>query len=170
MQSEMFELENAEERIFEVFADKQLRLENEVTELEEALKNKKMELRKFQTKDFIDLMSEYNFNSVTLNGYKIEIDNKLYVNEGGANADKIIAFLYNHGAADMLHESVIIENAVKDDLLIFKNLGYDATMRSKFNIASLKAFIGHLRYSGENVDLASLGIYEEIKTIIKKVK
>ncbi|HSH65319.1 MAG TPA: hypothetical protein VLB84_05835 [Bacteroidia bacterium] len=165
-ESDFEDISNNNDRL-KLLSAKQIALESKVQILEEKLKKAKSELLEFQTKTFPAFLDELgtDIDKIETEEFKIVRKTDIYVNESGTNRKRIADFLESHGASDLLKESIIIDDGNMQDIEEgLELLSIDYRKDSKFNVASVKAYIKSLRASGENINLSDLGMFEQIKT------
>jgi len=109
-------------------------------------------------------------------GYEVTVKKGLSVSVAGEKKEPAIAWLAEHGFADIVTLDVLVafglgqteEASSLSDVLV--NAGLSPLIKRDVNTARLKALIAEQLEKGGEVDLDTLGAYEYRKSVIKPPK
>jgi hypothetical protein len=156
-------------------AARQLKLEQELTDLEDQLKIKKEELTKVSEKDLPEALAECGLSEVKLlDGSKVTVKPYYQANPPKEKYDEAMSWLRDHGHGDLIKNDVIVsfgkgedQNAEEFKTFLSDN-GTSYTDKTGVHPMTFKAFVREQVETGQNLPFDLLGIYIGQKTSIKK--
>ena len=156
-------------------ANKQLNLEKELKDLEEAIKVKKEELRLVAEQELPDAMQTAGLTEIILSsGEKITIGDYYGAHISKANQQQAYQWLVDNGHEGIIKNEVSLkfgrdESAIVDEtVLALKSRGLSPEVKQSIHPSTLKAFVKEQLTTGNDVPTEPFGIYIGTKAIIKK--
>lgn len=156
-------------------AAKQLKLEQELTELEDQLKLKKEELTQVSEKDLPEALAECGLSEIKLlDGSKVTVKPYYQANPPKEKYEEAMAWLRTHGHGDLIKNDVTVSfgkgedtNAAEFKLHLIES-GTSFTDKTGVHPMTFKAFVREQVETGQNLPFDLLGVYIGQKTSIKK--
>jgi len=157
-------------------ANKQLKLEREVSELDEMLKSAKERLRAVQEHDLPDALSEAGVSEIRLSdGSHVKAEPFTNAHISKANTEKAHRWLIENGFSDIIKREVTASFGKGDknydiarEALLAK--GLHPQTRESVHHATLKAFAKEQIEKGTDIPTDLFGLYSGFKTKIAKKK
>ena len=148
--------------------------EQEVENLEDALKAAKIRLRQVQEKDLPDAILECGVTEFKLlNGAKITVKKFYQGKIAPEYADDAFSWLKDHGHDDIIKNEVALSFGKGEDedavevMQLLKDAGYSPSNKKGVHPMTLKAFIKEMIEAGEPLPLETFGVYIGNKATIK---
>ena len=170
-------LTDDELQIVSTLSHKQLELEDEVTRLEELLKDTKKQLDFVRQVELPNALAEIGLSSITLtNGAKIEVKQKYYASIPVESRAEAFAWLQDHSYDSIIKNVVKCEfgkgenDSAKEAMRELISLGLRPVNDKSVHPMTLKSFIKDLLERGEEfpMDLFGAGVVNESKVVFPK--
>jgi len=156
-------------------AARQLKLEQELTDLEDQLKAKKEELTQVSEKDLPEALAECGLSEIKLlDGSKVTVKPYYQASPPKEKYDEAMAWLRDHGHGDLIKNDVTVSFGKGEDSSAaeFKahlvEVGTSFTDKTGVHPMTFKAFVREQVETGQNLPFDLLGIYIGQKASIKK--
>jgi hypothetical protein len=156
-------------------AARQLKLEQELTDLEDQLKAKKEELTQVSEKDLPEALAECGLSEVKLlDGSKVTVKPYYQASPPKEKYEEAMSWLRDHGHGDLIKNDVIVSFGKGEDAnaLDFKaqliEAGTSYIDKTGVHPMTFKAFVREQVETGQNLPFDLLGVYIGQKTSIKK--
>lgn len=129
-------------------AAKQVKLETELKQLEEELKEKGKELNDVRDRDLPNAMAEVGLEEVKLkSGHKISIKSEIYASISAERTDKAYAWLRGNDFGSLIKNQIIAEFGKGEDerateaAMLLAEHGFAPTHKESVHPMTLKAFL-----------------------------
>ena len=156
-------------------AIKQLKLANELAELEGAVKAKKEELRLTTEQELPDAMQQAGLTEIVLSsGEKISISEFYSAHISKANQEQAYQWLISNGHEGLIKNEVMIKfgrgetGIVNETVSNLKARGLSPEVRQSVHPSTLKAFVREQLTSGNDIPTEPFGIYIGTRATIKR--
>ena len=156
-------------------AIKQLKLANELAELEGAVKAKKEELRLTTEQELPDAMQQAGLTEIVLSsGEKISISEFYSAHISKANQEQAYQWLISNGHEGLIKNEVMLKfgrgesGIVNDTVSNLKARGLSPEVRQSVHPSTLKAFVREQLTSGNDIPTEPFGIYIGTRATIKR--
>lgn len=156
-------------------AARQLKLEQELTDLEDQLKAKKEELTQVSEKDLPEALAECGLSEIKLlDGSKVTVKPYYQASPPKEKYEEAMAWLRTHGHGDLIKNDVTVSFGKGEDTNAaeFKTqliqAGTSFTDKTGVHPMTFKAFVREQVETGQNLPFDLLGVYIGQKTSIKK--
>lgn len=157
-----------------VLATRQLNLEGDIKEMEEALKKLGEDLRRVQEVDLPNAMAEAGMKAFTLNnGAKITIKDDVAVSIPKDQKHEAYQWLRDNGFGDVIKHNVVVEFGKEDDEAAIRLMQYcekqgkRAEDQQSVHAQTLKALVKEQLANGKEIPLDLFGAYPYSKAVIK---
>lgn len=157
------------------WAEKQLKLEVEVTEAEEKLADLKKELKDIVEQKVPDAMRECNLSEIKLsNGTKISIQQYYSARIGKEKEEQAFAWLQESGNEDIIKNVVSLQFGRGEDdsaayvMANLSNQGYSPSSKRWVEPMTLKAFVREQVENGVDLPFETFNVYIGQKSKITK--
>lgn len=168
------EATDGEVRRIAELANKQLDLQRSVSDLEEALKAKKEELRVVQEHDLPDALAEAGVSEIRLaDGSRVKAEPFVTAHITKAKAEEAHAWLVDNGFGDIIKREVTAKFGKGDDNFIvaveaLQAKGIDIDTKEAVHHMTLKAFAKEQMEQGTDIPVDLFGLYSGFKATIAK--
>ena len=156
-------------------AIKQLKLANELAELEGAVKAKKEELRLTTEQELPDAMQQAGLTEIVLSsGEKISISEFYSAHISKANQEQAYQWLISNGHEGLIKNEVMLKfgrgesGIVNETVSNLKARGLSPEVRQSVHPSTLKAFVREQLTSGNDIPTEPFGIYLGTRATIKR--
>ena len=156
-------------------AIKQLKLANEIAELEGAVKAKKEELRLTTEQELPDAMQQAGLTEIVLSsGEKISISEFYSAHISKANQEQAYQWLISNGHEGLIKNEVMLKfgrgesGIVNETVSNLKARGLSPEVRQSVHPSTLKAFVREQLTSGNDIPTEPFGIYIGTRATIKR--
>jgi hypothetical protein len=156
-------------------AIKQLKLANELAELEGAVKAKKEELRLTTEQELPDAMQQAGLTEIVLSsGEKISISEFYSAHISKANQEQAYQWLISNGHEGLIKNEVMLKfgrgesGIVNETVSNLKARGLSPEVRQSVHPSTLKAFVREQLTSGNDIPTEPFGIYIGTRATIKR--
>jgi|TARA_R100001594_G_scaffold102260_1_gene136877 hypothetical protein len=156
-------------------AIKQLKLANELAELEGAVKAKKEELRLTTEQELPDAMQQAGLTEIVLSsGEKISISEFYSAHISKANQEQAYQWLISNGHEGLIKNEVMLKfgrgesGIVNETVSNLKARGLSPEVRQSVHPSTLKAFVKEQLTSGNDIPTEPFGIYIGTRATIKR--
>tara|TARA_B100000035_G_scaffold194067_1_gene165673 strand:+ start:1895 stop:2473 length:579 start_codon:yes stop_codon:yes gene_type:complete len=157
-------------------ANKQLTLEKELKDLEEAVKVKKEELRLVAEQELPDAMQTAGLTEIILSsGEKITIGDYYGAHISKANQKLAYDWLVRNGHEGLIKNEVLLKFGRDEDVVVnetvdaLKSRGLAPEIRQSIHPSTLKAFVKEQLSNGVDIPSEPFGVFVGTKATIKKV-
>lgn len=157
-------------------ANKQLNLEKELKDLEEAVKVKKEELRLVAEQELPDAMQTAGLTEIILSsGEKITIGDYYGAHISKANQQVAYDWLVRNGHEGLIKNEVLLKFGRDEDIVVnetvdaLKSRGLAPEIRQSIHPSTLKAFVKEQLSNGVDIPSEPFGVFVGTKATIKKV-
>ena len=156
-------------------AARQLKLEQELTDLEDQLKAKKEELTQVSEEDLPEALAECGLSEIKLlDGSKVTVKPYYQASPPKEKYDEAMAWLRDHGHGDLIKNDVTVSfgkgedtNAAEFKTHLIES-GTSFTDKTGVHPMTFKAFVREQVETGQNLPFDLLGVYIGQKTSIKQ--
>lgn len=168
------EATDGEVRRIAELANKQLDLQKSVSDLEEALKAKKEELRVVQEHDLPDALAEAGVSEIRLaDGSRVKAESFVTAHISKAKAEEAHAWLVHNGHSDLIKREVTAKFGRNDTnwqvaIEALEAKGIEVACKEAVHHMTLKAFAKEQMEQGTDIPVDLFGLYSGFKATIAK--
>lgn len=143
-----------------------MKVDEEIAQAEEYLKNLKFKKRKINEDDIPNLMQEMGMDSVTVDGNKVALRQFVHARIADDKKDEAFTWLRSIGEGDIIKNDVIVSfksgednmaNSVVEDLR--GQYGLEPAQKTHVHPQTLKAWVKGRIESGQDIDFDTFGIF-----------
>jgi len=155
-------------------ANKQIELQNMVTNLENRVKEAKKELRVIQEDLLPAALAEHNVTSINIEGNEIKVENFYSASIPKDRQDQAFTWLIDNGYGDLIKNQVSTnfvrgqEQKATEFVDELASRGLSVSSKKWVEPMTLKAFVKDLITKGESIPMDDFGIFIGTKAKITK--
>lgn len=169
------DISNEELKVVSNLAARQLTMEDEISALQDEIKQKTEALKKIQEDLLPEAMAEIGLEEFTLStGEKVSIKTGIAANISKANMGAAFGWLKKHGHDDIIKNEYKAnfgrgeEDEAKELADFLMAHGYQHTHKRSVHHSTLRAFCNEQMEKGVNIPQDVFGIFKWAKSIVKK--
>ena len=142
-----------------------MKIEQEIADTEQALKDLKFRKRKVNEEDIPNLMQEMGMDSITVEGNKVSLRQFVHARISEEKKQEAFTWLRSIGEGDIIKNDVTVSfksgednmaGAVVDDL---RNQGLEPSQKTHVHPQTLKAWVKNRIESGGEIDFDTFGVF-----------
>jgi Asp-tRNA(Asn)/Glu-tRNA(Gln) amidotransferase B subunit len=173
--TDMFDVDDDALQSIATLANKQRKLELEIKQQEEALKELKQDLKQVSETDIPEMLAEIGLSEFKLkDGTKVSVNQFYSASIPKDRYDEAMQWLRDNNHGDLIKNTISVDFGKGEDEAasqLKEHLAADGTSytdKTGVHAMTLKAFVREQTEQGKNLPLDLLGVYIGQKTVIKE--